>query len=460
MPHSRAQVSPAPHLRPAYPVAIAMVLVAVSFAGSLAYSHYLTQRIDSRAISIIEDAAPGIEHLSAARVQLLTGAVQLGAYVHAEGGERARPLQALRAAQRELRAHLSSYRRLPASSQEAALLPELDRAIDAVEAASARVLGEAQAGSLGAAEWTLQHLYRPNVVTADGDLERLQGLNETEVRASAGHILQSRSTAVAVASWLGLTSLAIAFGATLLVLRVLWARAQLIQEHTQLLADRSSELESFAGRVAHDLKNPLNVLSLTLAAARRIADPDVVRRELEGATAHVHRMGETIDGLLEFARAGARPQPGARATLGPVLDGVLATIGPLAHAEGVELAVTVDRDRVLACTEAALGAVLSNLLGNAVKYVRTPGRPASIRVRAAANGDHERIEVEDNGPGLPVEAQRQIFEPFVRLHGRSHPGIGLGLATVKKIVGSYGGRVGVISRTGAGSTFWFELPKA
>jgi len=71
-----------------------------------------------------------------------------------------------------------------------------------------------------------------------------------------------------------------------------------------------------------------------------------------------------------------------------------------------------------------------------------------------------RVEVADTGPGLPPGSEQLVFEPFRRA-GNSHlPGLGIGLATVKRIVEAYGGRLGVWSTPGRGSTFWFELPEA
>jgi signal transduction histidine kinase len=81
-------------------------------------------------------------------------------------------------------------------------------------------------------------------------------------------------------------------------------------------------------------------------------------------------------------------------------------------------------------------------------------------VRFDAEIDAVRIEIEDNGPGIPPEAERRIFEPFQRLAGTRQPGFGLGLATVKKIVEAYHGCLGVRSCPGKGSIFWFELPMA
>jgi signal transduction histidine kinase len=70
------------------------------------------------------------------------------------------------------------------------------------------------------------------------------------------------------------------------------------------------------------------------------------------------------------------------------------------------------------------------------------------------------FEVGDNGPGIPIEAQSHIFEPFVRVGGTSQPGTGIGLATVKRLVTASGGHIGVRSTIGVGTCFRFDLPRA
>jgi anti-sigma regulatory factor (Ser/Thr protein kinase) len=101
---------------------------------------------------------------------------------------------------------------------------------------------------------------------------------------------------------------------------------------------------------------------------------------------------------------------------------------------------------------------LTNLLANALKFI-PPGAPPDVTIAAAITPERCRIEVQDRGIGIAPEDQERIFAPLVRLHGmQEYPGNGLGLAIVAKAVNMMGGRVGVTSAPGQGSTFWIELP--
>ena len=105
--------------------------------------------------------------------------------------------------------------------------------------------------------------------------------------------------------------------------------------------------------------------------------------------------------------------------------------------------------------QAGLTQCLSNLLGNAVKFVK-PGERPQVRIRAEQRDAWVRLWVEDNGIGIPPEAVSRVFDMFSRAH-KGYQGTGIGLALVRKVAQRMGGRVGVDSEVGKGSRFWIEL---
>ncbi|GAC1603686.1 MAG: hypothetical protein NVS4B10_16340 [Myxococcales bacterium] len=114
----------------------------------------------------------------------------------------------------------------------------------------------------------------------------------------------------------------------------------------------------------------------------------------------------------------------------------------------------------MACSTGALLSVLGNLLRNALKYIGDGDRRL-VTLRVAAGRGRVRIEVEDTGPGIPAESlDAKVFHAYVRGPGAAQPGIGLGLATVQKLVLAHGGAVGVKAAPAGGALFWVELPRA
>jgi signal transduction histidine kinase len=157
--------------------------------------------------------------------------------------------------------------------------------------------------------------------------------------------------------------------------------------------------------------------------------------------------------------AGARAQPGASTHLCAVVDEVVDELAPVAEEQRVSILLRRDDRLWVACTPGTLASIVSNLLSNAIKFTaQSPQR--RVEVRAIDRGSTARLEVDDTGPGVAPHMKTLIFEPYVRAPGAGEPGIGLGLATVKRLVEAHGGTVGVDSVVGRGSRFWFELPKA
>ena len=162
-----------------------------------------------------------------------------------------------------------------------------------------------------------------------------------------------------------------------------------------------------------------------------------------------------------FARAGARPEPGVEADVAEVISGAIKEISLGQGEREIMIVSEVEAPGTVACNPGVLASLVSNLLRNAVKYAGgVPSPRIMVRARALVDrrGRRVRIEVEDNGPGLPAELGAQAFEPYVRGRNSGQPGIGLGLATVKRIADAHGGWVDVRSVSGVGCTFTVELP--
>jgi PAS domain S-box-containing protein len=231
-----------------------------------------------------------------------------------------------------------------------------------------------------------------------------------------------------------------------------------LQLHAQELARSNEELQQFAYVASHDLQEPLRmVASYTQLLARRYrgkldADADeFIGYAVEGVT----RMQRLIQDLLTYSRVGTRGRAPSPCDAGQVLQRVVANLRTALEETGGEVKAG-PLPRVLA-DETQLTQLFQNLLSNALKFHR--GSPR-VEVAAERQGlDWWRFTVKDNGLGIDAQYFDRIFIIFQRLHGRQeYPGTGIGLAICKKIVERHGGRIGVESRAGEGSTFWFTLP--
>jgi signal transduction histidine kinase len=140
-----------------------------------------------------------------------------------------------------------------------------------------------------------------------------------------------------------------------------------------------------------------------------------------------------------------------------VLEQVVEEARPTASEGQIKLELSSVDACWVGCDESILANLVANLVGNALKYMGTaPVREVSVR--AVSFSHRIRIEVQDTGPGISTDAQKNIFRPYIRATSAAVPGLGLGLATVQRLTQALGGEVGVSSRQGSGSLFWVELP--
>ena len=433
---------------------VAFGCVALSFLFGTAFSESKNEEIRSAARSIAGNAAPSIQLLSDAHSELRHIAVLLDDYVdHYAAGIAVPPLHALEVARAKMNADWTRYLTLPSYRDEVELQPVAAREKATLEAMIDRTLLRVRLRDFDGALATLESEVKPQLDRLDASFTALSMKNAESGTALAARIdrLQRRSLISVVT--LDLLSLALTIFAAVLAVRV-------VRRYTMLMERRADELDQFAGRVAHDILSPLAALKLTLDLLRSRGDLDARSRRLavEGAST-VDRVKEICDGLLDFARAGAAPVEGAQTDVRQVLDEVLYELAPVATRAGIELHTEVPHDLQVACGAAILTVIWSNLLNNAIKYVGD-GPVRRVRVRARSLGAFVHCDVEDTGPGIPAHYLSLVFEPYLRAPGLKQAGIGLGLATVKRLIEVYRGRVGVTEAPGGGSHFWFELPRA
>lgn len=236
---------------------------------------------------------------------------------------------------------------------------------------------------------------------------------------------------------------------------------QRVVERTAELSAANRELDSFAYAVSHDLRAPLRAMSgFSRALVEDFGDQltDDARLYLDQIGIASHRMGQLIDGILALSRS----------TRGDLQRDPI-DISALANRRLAALAQEDPQRQVNWQVEPGLSvmgdarmieAVLDNLLENAWKYTGKTASP-SIRVYADSLEGQGWICVTDNGAGFDMAHLERLFKPFQRLHRQDEfPGIGIGLATVQRIIHRHGGEISASGEPQKGATFRFTLPAA
>lgn len=232
-----------------------------------------------------------------------------------------------------------------------------------------------------------------------------------------------------------------------------------VAERTAKLQETIAELEGFSYSISHDLRAPLRamqsfaqLLSDECAAQLNDEGRDYVRRIIAGSG----RMDRLIHDVLVYSRVAQTELPLGPVDLQALLDGIVESY-PQFQPAVADVRVARGLPKVRG-NEAALTQCLSNLVGNAVKFVR-PGQRPQVEITAQRENGWVKLFIQDNGIGIAPEMHGRIFGIFERL-SRSYEGTGIGLAVVRKAAERMGGRVTLKSELGRGSTFCLELPEA
>jgi len=255
-----------------------------------------------------------------------------------------------------------------------------------------------------------------------------------------------------------LTSLAV-LGIWLVAVRQLRRQQHALALYTRRIEGANRELDAFAGRVAHDLKNILSPIPLANDLIRaHPGEAVLVERSAQRVNRSINNAVDVLDGLLSFTRAGEAPANGEPVSVADEALAVVDELQPLVAQLGAEIRLDIDASTDVVCGHSLLHVVLLNVIGNAVKFLAD--RPVrKVWVRARCEGAHTVIEIEDTGPGIAAGDLQRIFEPFYRAQDATAKGHGIGLATVQRIVHRCGGHIDVASTLGKGSVFSIFLPR-
>src|SRR6266849_6138536 len=228
-------------------------------------------------------------------------------------------------------------------------------------------------------------------------------------------------------------------------------------------AERTSKFkDQFLSTMSHELRTPLNaVLGFSdLLADERYGPLNERQKRYVG---HIHSGGKhllkLISDILDLSKieAGRMELTREDVTVASAFAEVISSLYPLAEKKSQALLQQVEPHLHVRADAMRFKQMLMNLAGNAIKFTPEGGR---IELAASQVDDQVRVEVRDNGPGIPPEQQQRIFEAFFRLRetGSATEGTGLGLAITARLVELHGGKLGIESQPGEGACFYFSLP--
>jgi signal transduction histidine kinase len=232
--------------------------------------------------------------------------------------------------------------------------------------------------------------------------------------------------------------------------------------------ERLQELDrlksDFVANVSHELRTPLTAIKGAIdLLLREVAGPlnEKQTHYLARVRSNTHRLAGLINDVLDLSRIeeGKIELQAERVSLAGLVHEVVETLKPLATEREIVLQATIPESSLLVWADRdKITQILTNLIGNAVKFISTGGR---VAVSAIIDGEWVRVSVADNGPGIPLDEKDRIFDKFYQIAdvgGAKPKGTGLGLAISKALVELHGGKIWLESERNRGSIFHFTLP--
>ena len=217
----------------------------------------------------------------------------------------------------------------------------------------------------------------------------------------------------------------------------------------------------FTADAAHELRTPLAALKIHAQNALRAGSEAERRASLERMLAGLERAIRLAEQMLAFSRAAARAPAAEPVSLQQAVEDALEDVLPTLKERGIRVSVSTDpaeADPVVRGERDKLACLARNLLDNAARYAPTG---SIVRVELVSRSGATRLEVSDQGPGIPPELRERVFESYYRIPGAAGEGSGLGLAIVREIAAQHGASVDVgEAEVGRGARFTVTFRKA
>ena len=215
---------------------------------------------------------------------------------------------------------------------------------------------------------------------------------------------------------------------------------------TIIMQEKLSSIGELASRLAHDIRNPLTIIKVTLDLIKtknKNLTPEEVEK-FERVDNAMYRITHQIDNVLDFIKG--KPLKFEKYSIKDIIDSVIVDL-PKSDKISIEI---VSEESEIECDFEAMKVILINLIINAIQAIKGEGK---IKISSKIRGDKVVIEIEDSGPGIPEEILEKIFEP---LYTTKEEGTGLGLVSCKSLVEQHHGKISVKSNP---TRFIIELPK-